>query len=262
MIRLKQEPINIEECWRQWKIEQEYSARQAIIEHYLPLVSYVAGKLSVSLPKNIAKDDLESYGIIGLIDAIEKFDIDRGLKFETYASWRIRGAIIDGLRQNDWAPRSVRDKAKKIEEAYQNLEQEYLRSVTDEEMCQYLNVSLTEFQHMLQEVSVTAVCSFDDPINEDENDAKISLMIDEHAKNPENIANEFYLKESLAAAIDKLTEKERIVVSLLYFEDLALSEIAQVMELSASRISQLHSKAMLRLRGHLERVKNQLLSKH
>ncbi|UUZ95701.1 FliA/WhiG family RNA polymerase sigma factor [Paenibacillus sp. P25] len=197
-------------------------------------------------------------GVMGLIDAIEKFDYQRGLQFETYASWRIRGAMIDGLRQGDWVPRSVREKAKRIEEAYQKLEQKHLRSVTDAEISEYLQVSVSEFQQMVQDIAITTVCSIDDPIREEDSETRLSLLIDEKAKNPESKVNEFYLKDMLAQAIERLTEKERTVVSLFYYEELSLSEIAEVMNLSPSRISQLHSKAMLRLKGHLGRFKSQL----
>lgn len=259
MISQKQPPSSRNELWKQWKVDGLLSAKQLLIEQYLPLVDYVTGRLLIGLPKNVSRDDLTSHGVMGLIDAIEKYDLDRGLQFETYASWRIRGAMIDGLRQGDWVPRSVREKAKKIEEAYQKLEQQYMRSVTDAEMSAFLNVSEKEFHHMLQEISITTVCSFDDPIKDEEAETRLSLMVDEKAKNPEYKVNEFFLKESLAKAIEKLTEKERIVVSLFYYDELSLSEIAEVMSLSPSRISQLHSKAILRLRGSLGRWKNQLM---
>lgn len=149
----------------------------------MPLVDYVSSRLSIGLPKNVSKEDLSSFGVMGLIDAIEKFDYQRGLQFETYASWRIRGAIIDGLRQGDWVPRSVREKAKKIEEAYQVLEQRYLRSVSDTEMSDYLGVSENDFQQMVQDVAVSTVCSIDDPIREEDSETRLSLLIDEKAKN-------------------------------------------------------------------------------
>jgi RNA polymerase sigma factor for flagellar operon FliA len=250
---------SLSELWRQWKVEGMVQAKQALIENYLPLVDFVVNRLMIGLPKNVTKEDLASYGIMGLIDAVEKFDLERGLQFETYASWRIRGAIIDGLRQGDWVPRSVREKAKKIEEAYEKLEQHYLRSVTDAEISAYLQVSEKEFHQMLQEISVATICSFDDPIKEEETETRLSMMIDETAKNPEQTVNEQFLKECLAKAIEKLTEKERTVISLFYYEDLSLSEIAEVMSLSPSRISQLHSKAILRLRGSLARWKSQLM---
>lgn len=257
MISNKSHLSNIE-VWKQWKEEGKLQAKQTLIENYLPLVDYVSNRLAIGLPKNVSKEDLNSCGIMGLIDAIEKFDYERGLQFETYASWRIRGAIIDGLRQGDWAPRSVREKAKKIEEAYHKLEQQYLRSVTDAEISAYLQVSENEFRQMVQDIAVTTICSIDDPIKDEESETRLTLLVDETAKNPEYKVNEFFLKETLAKAIDRLTEKERTVVSLFYYEELSLSEIAEVMNLSPSRISQLHSKAILRLRGSLGRMKVQL----
>jgi RNA polymerase sigma factor FliA len=258
LIQHKSTPISHADQWIKWKKDGLHEAKQSLIEAYLPLVDYVTNRLAIGLPRNISKDDLYSHGIMGLIDAVEKFDLERGLQFETYASWRIRGAIIDGLRQGDWVPRSVREKSKKIEEAYQKLEQQYLRSVTDSEMSTYLQVSEKEFQQMLQEISVTTICSFDDPIKEEETETRLALLIDEKARNPEHKVNEFFLKESLSRAIERLTERERTVISLFYYEDLSLSEIAEVMSLSPSRISQLHSKAILRLRGVLGRLKGQL----
>jgi RNA polymerase sigma factor FliA len=247
------------ELWQQWKGEGQIEAKKALIEIYLPLVEFVSNRLAIGLPKNVSKDDLSSYGIMGLIDAVEKFDYLRGLQFETYASWRIRGAVIDGLRQGDWVPRSIREKAKKVEEAYQKLEQEYLRSVTDDEISSYLQLSVKDFQQMLQDIAVTTICSIDDPIREEESETRLSLLIDEKAKNPDTTVNEFFMKEMLAKSIERLTEKEKTVISLFYFEDLSLSEIAEVMSLSPSRISQLHSKAILRLRGSLGRYKGQLM---
>ncbi|WP_261306048.1 FliA/WhiG family RNA polymerase sigma factor [Paenibacillus andongensis] len=258
MIEQKQSQLVNIELWKQWKEQGWVPAKQSLIESYLPLVDYVSGRMAIGLPKSVSREDLSSFGVMGLIDAVEKFDYSRGLQFETYASWRIRGSIIDGLRQGDWVPRSVREKAKKVEDAYQKLEQQYLRSVTDAEISNYLQISEQDFQQMLQDISITTVCSIDDPIREEDSETRLSLLVDEKAKNPEFQVNEFYLKESLAKAIERLTEKERTVVSLFYFEELSLSEIAEVMSLSPSRISQLHSKAILRLKGVLGRFKTQL----
>ncbi|NOU76411.1 FliA/WhiG family RNA polymerase sigma factor [Paenibacillus sp. LMG 31458] len=258
MIEQKQSQLVNIDLWKQWKEQGWVPAKQSLIESYLPLVDYVSGRMAIGLPKSVSREDLSSFGVMGLIDAVEKFDYSRGLQFETYASWRIRGSIIDGLRQGDWVPRSVREKAKKVEDAYQKLEQQYLRSVTDAEISNYLQISEQDFQQMLQDISITTVCSIDDPIREEDSETRLSLLVDEKAKNPEFQVNEFYLKESLAKAIERLTEKERTVVSLFYFEELSLSEIAEVMCLSPSRISQLHSKAILRLKGVLGRFKTQL----
>ncbi|GGG80610.1 FliA/WhiG family RNA polymerase sigma factor [Paenibacillus radicis (ex Gao et al. 2016)] len=249
--------VNIE-MWQAWKDEGDLEAKKRLIEQYLPLVDYVTNRMAIGLPKNVSRDDLASNGVMGLIDAIEKFDYSRGLQFETYASWRIRGAIIDGLRQGDWVPRSIREKAKRVEEAYQKLEQQYLRSVTDAEISKYLEISEKEFTTMLHEIAITTVCSLEDPIREEETETRMSLLVDERVKNPDHKVHEFFLKESLVSGIEKLTEKERTVVSLFYYDELSLSEIAEVMSLSPSRISQLHSKAILRLRGALAKHKDQL----
>jgi RNA polymerase sigma factor for flagellar operon FliA len=251
--------LNHFELWQEWKEHGNTEAKKKLIENYLHIVDYVSSRLAIGLPKNVSKDDLSSNGVMGLIDAIDKFDYKRGLQFETYGSWRVRGAILDSLRQGDWVPRSVREKSKKIEEAYQQLEQKYLRSVSDSEMSQYLEISEREYQQMLQEVAVMTLCSLEDPIREEESETRLSMLIDDKAKNPDYKINEFYMQECLVKGIEKLTEKERIVVSLLYYEDLSLSEIAEVMSLSPSRISQLHSKAILRLRGTLEKNKDLLL---
>ncbi|ANS74023.1 RNA polymerase subunit sigma [Paenibacillus yonginensis] len=259
MSERKNSPLGYADLWERWKENGDLEAKKELIEKYLNIVDYVSGRLAVGLPRNISKDDLFSNGVMGLMDAIEKFDYKRGLQFETYASWRVRGAILDGLRQGDWVPRSVREKAKRIEEGYQKLEQKYLRSVTDEEMSQYLEVSEREFQQMLQDVAVMTLCSLEDPIREEESETRMSMLIDDKAKNPDHKVREFFLQESLTKGIEKLTEKERTVVSLLYYEDLSLSEIAEVMSLSPSRISQLHSKAILRLRATLEKSRNLLM---
>lgn len=261
MTERKAAHLNYSELWERWKEHGEPGAKKQLIENYLSIVEYVSGRLAVGLPKNVSRDDLVSNGVMGLIDAIEKFDHKRGLQFETYASWRVRGAILDGLRQGDWVPRSVREKARKIEDAYQKLEQTYLRTVSDEEMSSYLQVTAKEFQSMLQEVAVMSICSLEDPIREEESETRLSLLVDEKAQNPNYTINGFYLRETLVQGIEKLTEKERMVVSLLYYEDLSLSEIAEVMSLSPSRISQLHSKAILRLRATLDKQRDLLLRK-
>ncbi|MEX1031020.1 MAG: FliA/WhiG family RNA polymerase sigma factor [Paenibacillaceae bacterium] len=247
------------ELWLNYKTTGNSEAKKALIELYIRLIDYVVNRMAIGLPKSVSRDDLYSHGSMGLIDAIDKFDYNRGLQFETYASWRIRGSIIDGLRQGDWVPRSVREKAKRLEEAYQKLEQEHLRSVSDKEIMTYLQVNEQEFQQMLQDVSITTICSLEDPLKEDDSETRLSLLIDDKAINPESKVNEIYMMDVLSKGIERLTDKERTVVSLFYYDELSLSEIAEVMSLTPSRISQLHSKAILRLRGLLSRTKNQLL---
>lgn len=245
--------------WMSYKNNHDVEAKRKLIERYLRLVDYVVSRMAIGLPRTVSRDDLCSHGVMGLIDAVDKFDYDRGLQFETYASWRIRGAIIDSLRQGDWAPRSVREKAKKLEEAYVKLEQQYLRSVTDAEMMAYLGMDEMEFAQLLQDVSVTTIVSLEDPLKDDEAETRMSLLIDDKAKSPESTVQDVYVKQELSKAIDRLTEKERTVVSLFYYEELSLTEIAEVMSLTPSRISQLHSKAIMRLKGALSRSKDQLL---
>ncbi|MFS1513174.1 sigma-70 family RNA polymerase sigma factor [Chengkuizengella sp. SCS-71B] len=238
--------------WKQWKKHSDLEIKKKLIESYIPLVQFVVNRVAIGLPKNITHDDLQSYGVIGLIDALDKFDYERGLKFETYASWRIRGSILDHLRKGDWVPRSIREKSKKLEEAYRTLEQKHLRSVSDHEVCEYLDVSESDFNKMLQEISITTLYSLDEPVQEEETETRKSLLVDKSAIQPESKVEELHLKKTLTKAIEKLTEKERIVVSLYYYEDLSLSEISEVMSLTPSRISQLHSKAILRLRGAIK----------
>lgn len=259
MIGKQQVRLKDQTLWADYKKNGNPEARRQLIESYMHLVDYVAGRIAIGLPRNCSKDDLISSGVIGLIDAIEKFDYDRGLQFETYASWRIRGAIIDGLRQGDWVPRSVREKARKLEEAYEKLEQQYMRSVTDKEVMEYLQVDEKQFQQMVSDAAFTTVYSLEDPLKDDEHETRLTVLVDEKAVKPESKVDHLYQKEVLAKAIERLTEKEKIVISLFYYEDLALGEIAEVMQLTPSRISQLHSKAMLRLRAALSRSRTQLL---
>lgn len=247
--------------WISWKEEGDKSAELELVEQFLPLVNKVANRLAIGLPSNVDRDDLISFGRFGLLDALAKFDHTRGLQFETYAMWRIRGAMIDGLRESDWIPRTVRDKAKKIEEAYTTLEQRLLRVPTDKEVSEYLGISEKELQQVFYDTSLASMISIDEAVGDEDEQktARHSYIVDEMTPSPEQVAEAGSLKEVLSHSIDKLPEKERLVVSLFYFEELTLSEIAEVMSLSPSRISQLHSKAVLRLRSGLSRWKSQLM---
>lgn len=248
--------------WKKWQEEREQQAGNYLVSKYLPLVDYVVHRFAISLPHTVQKDDLRSFGYNGLLDAIDKFDIERGLQFETYASWRIKGAIIDGLRQIDWVPRSVRDKAKKIEEAYTILEQEKLRSISDQEISDYLGMSEEEVNQVLVDASLSTIISIDEPIydEEDNQTGRYNLIKNNLSESPEQYMHEQYIKETLAEVISRLPEKEKVVVSLFYFDEMSLTEIAEILSLSTSRISQLHSKAILRLKAainkHLDFVKN------
>ncbi|MBN6185804.1 FliA/WhiG family RNA polymerase sigma factor [Aneurinibacillus sp. BA2021] len=261
MARKPKKQLDIEK-WKRWREGGDRQAEIELIEQYLPLVNYVAGRLAIGLPDMVAKDDLISFGRFGLLDALKKFDYNRGLQFETYGMWRIRGAIIDGLRESDVLPRSIRDKAKKIEEAYAQLEQQYLRAATDEEVSKHLGVSVQELNQTMQDVSFASVYSLDEPIQDedDQKHSRQSIIMDEHAEKPETALHKDQQRHILAEAIERLPPKERTIISLFYYEECSLTEIAEIMGLSASRISQLHSKAIFRMRGALTRSKDYLLN--
>lgn len=248
------EPFPFLDLWKAWREDQDKSAQEQLIKEYLPLVEYVANRLSIGLSSSVKKEDLISYGRIGLLDAVNKFEYERGLQFETYAIWRIRGAMIDGLRQEDWLSRSLREKTKKIEEAYSELEQKLLRSVTDRELCEYLGLTLDELHKLLSDTAFANMLSMDDPVLDEEGENSRHLLVADHKeKEPEDILDREQTKILLAQTIDRLPEKERLVVNLFYYEELTLTEIARIMNLSPSRISQLHSKAVYRMRTALKR---------
>lgn len=255
------EKVDLFDKWVQWREQGCKAAETELLERFLPLVNKVANRLAIGLPNNVDKDDLISYGRLGLLDAIAKFDYARGLQFETYAMWRIRGAMIDGLRENDWVPRTIRDKSKKIEEAYHLLEQRLMRSPTETEVSEYLGISEKELQQVFYDISLASMISIDEAVGEEDEQktARQTYLVDEMTPQPEKVAENKNLREVLAKSVDKLPEKERLVVSLFYFEELSLTEIAEVMGLSPSRISQLHSKAVFRLRTALQRFKAQLM---
>lgn len=243
--------------WTRYKVEQDSTARDELILNYSPLVKYVAGRLASSLPQTVDTADLISYGIFGLIDAIEKFDPERAIKFETYAISRIKGAIIDELRAMDWVPRSVRSRAREIEAAYVALENTLRRVPSDQEVADYMNVTIKEFQVLLAKLSYTSVVSFEELWvggERDEGQNAIGSIKDDTAEDPVAIFETGEIKEILAGAIDKLPERERTVVALYYYEGLTLKEIGQVLGVTESRVSQLHTKAVLRLRAKLHSV--------
>ncbi|OEH85842.1 RNA polymerase subunit sigma [Desulfuribacillus stibiiarsenatis] len=247
----------INEYWEKWSTDKNQETKENLIVSYLPLVEYVADRVSINLPASIQKDDLVSLGHIGLIEALERFDLGRGWKFETFAIWRIKGAIIDGLRKADWVPRGVRKKSKELEEAFHTLQSSQKEPVTDEQMSEYLGISMEAYYQLLQDVQMTTFISIDDSVGEDGN-AFRDVIPDEKVILPEMQLDLNESKNILIKALEKLPEKEKIVVSMYYYEDLTLTEIAKVLSVSTSRISQLHTKAILRLRGFLSRQKKQL----
>lgn len=235
--------------WEMWQNQRDREAGDYLVKKYLPLVEYVIQRLMISMPKSIDRDEIRSLAFEGLLDALDKFSIKRDLKFETYASWRIKGAVLDGLRKKDWLPRSVREKVKKIEEAYAVLEQKSEESVTDDEVSDYLGITKAELNKAVSDAAMSSIISIDETTYDEDQEqvGRYNTIPNEQAESPEQYVSDKYLKEVLANAIDRLPEKEKLVVTLAYFEELKLKEIAEVLDVSVSRVSQLHSKAMLRL---------------
>jgi RNA polymerase sigma factor for flagellar operon FliA len=255
---MKSDPrTDVAGLWRRYKDDGDTEARDQLILNYSPLVKYVAGRLASSLPHSVDTADLISYGIFGLIDAIEKFDTAREIKFETYAIARIKGSIIDELRAMDWVPRSVRSRAREIESAYIGLENELKRVPEDAEVADRIGVSIKEYHAILTRLSYTSVVSFEElwtgGDREDGQSAAGSIR-DETADDPVAVFESAEIKEILASAIERLPEREKTVVALYYYEGLTLKEIGQVLGVTESRVSQLHTKAVLRLRARLHAV--------
>ena len=241
--------------WEDFKATGDSALRERLILHYSPLVKYVAGRVGVGLPPNIEQADLVSYGIFGLIDAIEKFDLERAIKFETYAINRIRGAIIDELRSIDWIPRSVRFKAREVEKAYQALEAKLQRTPTEAEVAREMDIKIEDLHAIFSQVSFVNVVALDELLHAGgERGDKMTLgdtLEDPKAPDPINLFEGEETKYILAKAINTLPEREKIVVTLYYYEGLTLAEIGQVLGVTESRICQMHTKAVLQLRGKL-----------
>ncbi|NLG83689.1 MAG: RNA polymerase sigma factor WhiG [Firmicutes bacterium] len=260
------EPMGSEEreLWQEYFRTKSKAAREALILKYAPLVKYVAGRIAIGLPPHVDPDDLIGFGIFGLIDAVEKYDLEKGIKFETYAIARIRGAILDGLRSMDWVPRSVRQKARELERVCANLERKLGRAATDAEISAAMNLTLEDFYRLLGEVSCTTLTSLDELWllhgNEEETVRVIDLVQDAEGTDPIRQVEIEEVKRELAEAIAKLPERERLVVALYYYEGLTLKEIGEILQISESRVSQIHTKAVLRLRGRLSRWKESMLT--
>ncbi|NLY42487.1 MAG: FliA/WhiG family RNA polymerase sigma factor [Clostridiaceae bacterium] len=242
------------DLWKQYYETKSSAIREKLIIEYSPLVKYVAGRLSIYLGNNVEYEDLLSYGIFGLIDAIDKYDLSKGVKFETYASLRIRGAIIDNIRKLDWVPRSLRQKNKEIERAQAELESKYGRPPTDNEVADYLGMDLDSYSKIVSDLNISHLISLDEFI-EQNHDGKDVLYKDDKSDSPASIIEINEIKNTLSDAIDKLPEKEKKVVILYYYEDLTIKEISTIMKVSESRVSQLHSKAIMRLRNKLGRYR-------
>lgn len=259
-------PINDEkeedDLWEEFKKTKSPALRDKFIKQYMPLVKYVAGKVAVGLPASVEFDDLVGYGQFGLLDAINKYDTAKNVKFKTYAVTRIRGAIFDELRQMDWVPRSVRQKSREIEDAITTLESRLGRTATDEEIASSLNMSEDEYHRTVMKVSGTSVLSLNDVwySGDDNDNMSIGNNIESPSSlNPDIIAEREEIKKVIAQAINELQKKKKMVIVLYYHEDLTFKEIGEVLEVSESRISQLHTKANLRLRAKLTNLRKGII---
>jgi RNA polymerase sigma factor for flagellar operon FliA len=248
--------VAIEDIWQKYRETRDKSLRDRLILNYAPLVKYVAGRLGTSLPAHVDEGDLVSYGLLGLIGAIERYDPGREIKFETYAISRIKGSIIDELRSLDWVPRSVRSRAREIERAMAELENRLKRPPTDEEVAGEIGITVDEFQDALTAISRSSVAALDElwQINTGGGDtvSLIDTIEDPNADDPSRAMNQTEVREALADSIQRLPERERLVITLYYYEELTLREIGEVLNVTESRVSQLHTKAILRLKVRLQ----------
>ena len=246
--------IIVAELWAQYGADPSTDARERLILHYSPLVKFVAGRVAAGLPQSIEQSDLVSYGIFGLIDAIDKFDPERGFKFETYAISRIKGAIIDELRSIDWVPRSIRSKARAIERAYSKLENELKRSPDDTEMATEMGITEAELSQTLSQISFVGVVALDEVVSSGEKGSGTTTVGDTVADKVNDPVAAFEVEEMkhlLADAINRMPDRERLVLTLYYYEALTLAEIGSVLGVTESRVCQIHTKAILQLRGRL-----------
>jgi RNA polymerase sigma factor FliA len=244
--------------WLEYRRTGDQTLRDRLILTYAPLVKYVAGRLGSGLPAHVDEGDLVSYGLLGLMGAIERFDPTREIKFETYAIARIKGQIIDELRAMDWVPRSVRARARDIERAIAELEKKLERAPTDEEIAEKLGITTDELEDSFTDIGRSSIAALDElwTVSGGDGDqvALIDTLEDEDAPDPQRALSVTEQKEALAEAIALLPEREKLVVTLYYYEELTLREIGEVLSVTESRVSQLHTKAILRLKAHLGAV--------
>ena len=235
--------------WEDYTRLGDSALREKLILEYAPLVKLVAGKLSMYLGYNVEFDDLVGYGVFGLIDAIDKFDYGKGVKFETYASLRIRGAILDQIRKMDWIPRTVRQKQKELDGAYRRIEERTGKPATDEQVAEELGISVDELDDLQNETKVTNIISLDEYMEQGDN--RVEPKADKDYMQPEKVVEKSELKRLLLEVLQTLTDKEKKVITLYYYEELTLKEISRVLEVSESRVSQLHSKALIKMKQRL-----------
>jgi len=250
--------VELRDLWRRYKDDGDERARERLVVAYSPLVKFIAGRMASGLPSHVEEGDLISYGLLGLIGAIERFDLEREIKFETFAVARVKGAIIDELRSLDWVPRSVRARARDVEKANAKLEGKLQRSPTDEEMAAELKITVEDFQNALLEIANSSVLALDDlwtfadPEGGGGQISVLDTITDPNAVDPESEAQSSEVKDRLADAIESLPERERLVIALYYYENLTLREIGEVLGVTESRVSQLHTKAVLALRSRFQ----------
>jgi len=241
-----------QEIWATYRQTGDPQAREQLLTRYLPLVKNVAGRMAMGFPKSVELSDLVNTGVIGLIEAFSNFDPERGVKFETYAVPRIRGAILDELRALDWVPRSTRAKSREIERALVKLENDLGRTPNNDELANCLDVSLGDLHKSLNDVASTTILSLDEMIYGEEDNRQIPRVETIEDKSHDNIISAIEkdeLRAFLVVAISNLTEQEKLVIALYYYEELTLKEIGEVMHISESRVSQIHTKSVLKLRG-------------
>ena len=244
---------DISRLWADYKAGGERELRDQLIVHYSPLVKYVAGRVATGLPQNVDQADLVSYGIFGLIDAIEKFDLERGFKFETYAIARIKGNILDELRSIDWVPRSVRAKARSIEKAYSKLESTLHRTPTDAELAEELDVTDEQLQTMLGQISFTGLVALDEMLSGGDRGDSMTLgdTVPDTGVGPVAAYEVEEMRQILADAINRLPEREKTVLTLYYYEGLTLAEIGSILGVTESRVCQIHTKSVIQLRARM-----------
>lgn len=243
-----------QQLWTSWKEHKDSNAANQLIEKYSYLVEFHSERISSHLPSNIDKEEIKSLGLLGLYDAMKKFEPEREFKFDTYASFRIRGAIMDGLRKEDWLPRSIREKAKKVEQAQSELEQSNQRIVTVQEIAEKTGMGVREVEDVIQSALFANVLSIEEERKESEQEGAGYSIQDTTSPQPEKQMLEKELKEELLEGIKKLNEKEQTVVSLFYNEELTFTEIGYVLDLTTSRISQIHKRAIFKLRKILSKM--------
>jgi len=251
---LKTDSIAHLELWERIEAGEDASARQELVELYARVVKYVAGRMAIGLPHYVDHKDLVSAGLLGLIQAVDNYDYRRGNKFETYAIPRIRGAILDELRTQDWFPRSLRRKARQLESAYTRLEADLGRPATDEELARELGVSRNELATMMDEVAVATIVSLDaDGSDDDDSSTLGDYLPDTRTPDAETCVSEEEMRRLIAASLGELADKEQLVLVLYYYEELTLKEIGEILDVTESRVCQIHTKAIMRLRGKIQR---------